>query len=153
MFAALIKAIRQLSDPYIQKIVFLGAGLTALVFIALWSIITFLLITTSFFETSWLEWLIDLMGGAFALALAWLLFPSVISAVVGFFLEPVINAVDACYYPELPAPRARPLSEVIIHTLRFLCLMVSINVFLLLFLLILLLISFFCSSVKSSIIG
>ena len=134
MFAALIKAVRQLSDPSIQKIVLLGAGVTVLIFIAFWFVITFLLIRTSLFETSWLEWLIDFIGGAFALALAWLLFPSIISAVIGLLLERVINAVDTCYYPQLPAPRARPFSEVITQTSKFVCLMVLINVFLLPFL-------------------
>ena len=134
MFAALIKAVRQLNDPSIQKIVLLGAGVTVLIFIAFWFVITFLLIRTSFVEISWLEWLIDFIGGAFALALAWLLFPSIISAVTGFLLERVINAVDTCYYPQLPAPRARPLSEIIIQTSKFVCLMVLINVFLLPFL-------------------
>ena len=131
MFVALKKAVCQINDPCIQKIVLLGAGVTVLVFIALWFVIAFILVRTSFFETSWLEWLADLMGGAFALALTWLLFPSIISVVIGFLLERVIDAVDACYYAQLPAPRTRPLPEVIIQTSKFLFLMVFVNFLLL----------------------
>ena len=102
MFSALIKGIRQLSDPAAQKVVWMGIGAAILTFAALWASIGTLLAETSLFETSWLEGIADVLGGALTLVLTWLLFPSVISAVIGLMLERIAGAVEARHYPNLP---------------------------------------------------
>ena len=131
MFSALTKAVHQLVHPGTEKLLLMAVSATLLLSTGFWFVITFVLIKTSFFETNWLEWLMDFMGGAFALALTWLLFPVIISTVIGFLLERVADAVDTCYYPHLSPPRTRALSEIIIQSTRFLILLLVINVLLL----------------------
>ncbi len=134
MFSALIKGIRQLSDPAAQKVVWMGIGAAILTFAALWAAIGTVLAETSLFETSWLEGIADVLGGALTLVLTWLLFPSVISAVIGLMLERIAGAVEARHYPHLPAPNDPPLTESLIQAAKFLGVMVAVNLLMLPFL-------------------
>lgn len=134
MFSALIKGIRQLSDPKAQKVVWMGIGAALLTFTVMWVVIAEVLAKTAIFETPWLEGIADLLGGAITLVLTWLLFPSVISAVIGLMLERIAEAVEARHYPNLPAANDPPLTEALIGAAKFLGVMVVLNLMLLPFL-------------------
>ena len=60
-----------------------------------------------------------------------LLFPAVITVIVGFFLEEVVSAVESRHYPNQPAPRPQPLSEVLAITLKFALIMAALNLLIL----------------------
>jgi len=134
MFSALIKGIRQLSDPKTQKVVWMGIGAALLTFAVMWAVIGEVLAKTAIFETPWLEGIADLLGGAITLVLTWLLFPSVISAVIGLMLERIAQAVEARHYPNLPAANDPPLTEALIGAAKFLGVMIVLNLMLLPFL-------------------
>jgi CysZ protein len=134
MLSALIKGIRQLSDPKAQKVVWMGIGAALLTFAVMWAVIGEVLAKTAIFETPWLEGIADLLGGAITLVLTWLLFPSVISAVIGLMLERIAQAVEARHYPNLPAANDPPLTEALIGAAKFLGVMVVLNLMLLPFL-------------------
>lgn len=134
MISAIVKGIRQLSDPAAQKVVWMGIGAAILTFAVLWAAIGTVLAETALFETSWLEGIADFLGGALTLVLTWLLFPSVISAVIGLMLERIAGAVEARHYPHLPAPNDPPLADALIQAAKFLGVMIAMNLLLLPFL-------------------
>lgn len=134
MISALIKGIEQLSDRAARQVVWMGIGAAMLTFAALWAAIGTVLAETAIFEAPWLEGIADFLGGALTLVLTWLLFPSVISAVIGLMLERIAGAVEARHYPGLPAPTEMPLTEALVQAAKFLAVMVALNILLLPFL-------------------
>ena len=134
MFDAYLKALGQLSDPAVRRVAWSSIGVAGAVFVALWTAIGAGLANTAFFEQAWLEWVVDALGGVAALVLTWLLFPGAISAVVGVLLERVVTAVEARHYPHLtPATEASTLTGVV-SAVRFLALVVVVNLGLFVFL-------------------
>ena len=128
MLAAFAKSFGQLADPRLRAVMwrtFLWAALAFAVLVALaWTVV----VKTALFEIGWLELASDVLGGALALVLAFLLFPGIVSAIVGFYLEEVAEAVDARHYDDLPAARGQPVSEAIGSALRLLTLTALLNI-------------------------
>lgn len=136
MFDAISKAIRQLDDPAIQRTLMISVGIALMVFVMLWGFVGFLLTETSIFTIGWLETGIDLLGGLATAILTWLLFPAVVSALIGVFLDGVARAVEARHYPSLPPADGQAVSAAVIEGLKFLGLLIGLNLFMLLFLII-----------------
>lgn len=136
MLGAFAKAIRQLGDPAIRRVVWLGVAVSLGVFVLLWGAVGFLLTNTAFFQIGWLDTAIDVLGGVATLAISWFLFPVVISAFIGLVLERVAEAVERRYYPALPPAREIPNSEAIGGSLRFLAITIALNLVVLVFLIV-----------------
>ncbi|MCB2099398.1 MAG: EI24 domain-containing protein [Rhodobacterales bacterium] len=134
MIKAILKGVEQLGDKRTRGLVWLSLGLALLVFIVLWSSVGFLLTQTKFFELVYLDWAVDILGGLATLILTWLLFPGIMSAFVGLFLDKVADAVEARHYPGLPPADGLPVGESIIEALKFLGVMVVCNLLMLPFL-------------------
>lgn len=134
MYKAISKAIAQLNDRTIQQTILFSVLSAIFAFVCLWMIVGFALTSTALFSIGWLEVIIDLLGGLATFAVTWMLFPGIISAVMGLFVERTARAVEARHYPHLaPAVGARP-SEAIFASIRFLAKLVVLNLILLLFL-------------------
>ncbi len=134
MFSAFYKGVGELSNPAARKVVWFGLFAAIITFAVLVGGILLLLWQTALFQMMWLDWVVDFLGGGFAVVVAWLLFPGVMSAVIGLFLEDVAKAVEDRHYPDLPPAREIPISEAIVGALKFLASMVVLNLFLLVFL-------------------
>ena len=129
------KGVSQLNDPRTRNVIWIGILAALLVFAFLWAGIGYLLTATAFFSIWWLEWAIDILGGLATLVLTWFLFPAVISAVIGFYLDDIADAVEARYYPDLTPAPGLSFSATAVVTLRFLATIVFLNIVLLVFLL------------------
>ena len=136
MFSVFGKGISQLSDRRTRKVLWLSIAAAMAVIAVLWTGIGALLTATALFEIGWLETAVDLLGGLATLVLTWFLFPGVVSAVIGLFLEDIAAAVEARYYPALPAASGLPLAAAVKTTLSYLSVLIVINIVLLPFLLI-----------------
>lgn len=134
MFNAFSKAISQLNDPNTRKVLWLCIAAALAVFAVLWLTVGYLLTSTSFFILGWLEWVVDILGGLATLVLTWFLFPAVISVVIGLFLDDIAAAVEARHYPELPPADGLTVSAALLTALRYLGIMVVLNLGLLVFL-------------------
>jgi uncharacterized protein involved in cysteine biosynthesis len=133
---AFLKAIGQLRDPAIRRIVWFSLLIAAVIFVLLWAAVGFVFTQTTLFQTGWLEGIVDVLGGLATVVLTWLLFPAVVTLAMGFFLEDVAETVERRYYPLLPAARRQPVDEVVLGTLKFLGVTVALNIAALLFLLV-----------------
>ena len=136
MIGAYVKGIGQLSDPKARGVVWKALGLAILTFGALWVGLGYLLTETALFTIGWLETVSDVLGGALVLVLTWLLFPAVASAVIGLLLDDICDAVEARHYPPLGPDRDIPLAETLLSSVKFLGVMVGLNILVLFFLLI-----------------
>lgn len=132
---AFTRGLGQLNDPRIRQVVWLAIAAACIVFALLWGAIGTLLGATSVFSIGWLEWVVDLLGGLATLVLTWFLFPAVIGIVIGLYLEDIATAVEAQHYPDLPSPPEQSVIPVLMVALRYLCVLVALNLVLLVFLL------------------
>lgn len=135
MIDAFVKGVQQLGDRETQKPLWISIAAAVGVFVLLWVGFGLLVHHTALFQWSWLNTLADTLGWALILVLTWVLFPGVVSAVVALFLEYIAETVEHRHYPDLPKAEGQPVGEQIMTALRFLGVMVLLNVLLLPFLL------------------
>lgn len=109
-------------------------GLALVVFIGLWSTIGYVLTHTAFFQWGLLETAVDLLGGLTTAVLTWFLFPGVVSAVVGLFLDQIADCVENRHYPHLPKTKGPPFANSLVSSLKFLGFFVLLNMLMLPFL-------------------
>jgi uncharacterized protein involved in cysteine biosynthesis len=136
VFAAFARAVAQLADARIGRIVLFSVLLSAVLFISLWAGIAYLLTHTAVFASGWLEAAVDVLGGLATIGITWFLFPAVVSATIGLFLDRVAAIVEDTHYPGLPPPRALGIEEMLVTTVRFLAMMLALNLLVLVFLLV-----------------
>ena len=138
MIGQFFKAVGQLGDPRLRQVLWLSTFLSLLVFAALWIGLWLLLGEVPADSVPGLTWLIENLGEGFdwlagflfvggMLLLTLMLFPAVITVVVGFFLERVVLVVEARHYPQLAAPRDVSLSETVMSTAKFGLIVVLVN--------------------------
>jgi CysZ protein len=118
MVFALLRAISALGAPPMRRVTALSFGFAALIFVLLWLAIGAALYHTALFEWRPLNWLVDLLGGLLVLVLSWLVFPPVVTTIMGFYLERVAGAVEAVDYPGRGPPRPQPVGELLSVMLR-----------------------------------
>jgi len=134
VFSAFSKAFAQLQEPSFRRVFWLGLIGSLAVFVASWVVIG---VGFAYWDLPTIDlWITDVdldrvkevFGGIGVLILSWILFPAVITFVIGFFLETIADAVDARYYPGLGAPRRQSIGEIILITLKFSAIAVFLNI-------------------------
>jgi len=135
MFQAFSKGVSQLGDPRTRKVLWFAIAAACLVFAILWLAVAGLLGATTVFAYAWLEWVVDILGGLATLVFTWFLFPGVVSAVIGLFLDDIAHAVEARHYPALPPATGLPLAKAAVTAVAYLGILVALNLVLLVFLL------------------
>jgi CysZ protein len=127
MLTALYRAVSALAAPPMRRVVVLSLGLAIVTFALLWLVIAATLYNTVFFDWRPLNWLVDVLGGFGVLVLSWLLFPAVVTLIMGFYLERVAAAVEALDYPGRSPPRRQPIAETAALMLRLTTLTLLLN--------------------------
>jgi uncharacterized protein involved in cysteine biosynthesis len=117
VFGAISKAIAQLGDPAIQRVIGLSILLTVIVFAVVATLAWWLIGWLSGLHGRWGE--AAQVGGLLATAvIAWFTFPALAAAISAIFSERVIEAVEARYYPGRPAPFQVSVWESILDGLK-----------------------------------
>tara|TARA_B100000686_G_C16591307_1_gene863521 strand:- start:114 stop:794 length:681 start_codon:yes stop_codon:yes gene_type:complete len=133
MFSGLFKAITQLADPLIRKVIIRAVILSAVLFCFLTILISWALGSVTLIGISWLDSIIGLLGGGSTVIFGVLFFPAVAGLLVTFMLEEIARAVERRYYPDLPEPRKETLKEIFGNAARFSLLTLILNFLFLLF--------------------
>lgn len=150
MLTDLSRAIGQLRDPKLLKLLVLSliaaaALLGAIMAVVLWALLSQDVGADGFFGLTFLDralaWLIDSAAYAVAFIVALLLFPAAAIGLQSMFLDSVADAVEARYYPHLPPGRRQRVAEIVATALRLTFIVLGLNVLLLFVWLILLLIA------------
>jgi CysZ protein len=127
MLNAFLRALGDLLSPPLRKIVALSLAIAVGTFVALWIGVAVLLGHLPSVGSRPVNWLIDLLGAVGVVLLSWLLFPAVVTIVMGLFVEWVAAAVEARHYPRLGTPRRQAVSEAIWVAVRLMMLTIVLN--------------------------
>ena len=141
MFSHLLKAVAQINDPALRRVVLFGAGGAAILFIILLSLAWWLHDTYAYdalqnFLKAWALWawllslILKFINLLFALSVLFvlaILFPVITTLIIGLFLDDVVAAVEKKHYPGSPVARSQPISEVLGSNLRFVLLVIGLN--------------------------
>ncbi|EWY40608.1 hypothetical protein N825_35685 [Skermanella stibiiresistens SB22] len=127
MIPALVRAINQLSDPPVRRVVWLSVFGAILGFITTAGLVWILLFQTQLTELPWLDATIDFLGGLAVFALAYLFFPAVVVGISGLLLDRVAESVERRHYPGLPPAEGQGLMMEIWNSVKFLLIVVSLN--------------------------
>ena len=127
MVLAFSRALTLLKERAFWRVLWHGIVITTAAFIGLYLIVWAVLVHVSVADIRWLDILVDVVGGLAVLVLTWLLFPAVATLMISLFIERIITAVEAQYYPHLPAPVPLPLWRSIAVALKFTSVIVVLN--------------------------
>ncbi len=127
MIFALSRAVAESFTPALRRIVGLSLVLAVASFTALWLVLAIVLDHSARFGWRPLDWLVDLFGALAVVGLSWLLFPAVVTMVMGFFLDRVAGAVEALDYPGRGPARRASITETALMTLRLMGLTILLN--------------------------
>ena len=128
MFTHLGKAFAQLGDPKMNRVVFASLGAALVLIVVLIGGAMVLIENTAVFEAWYLRWAVGIAGGLAAVLAGWFLFPGLAIIISTMFLESVSRAVEARHYPHLPPPRDQSvLGEILPELLKFLVLVIIVN--------------------------
>lgn len=132
MFTAFSRAMGQLGDPRVRRVLWISLAATIIVYGLLIGGVSWLMFGTNILTglPGW-EAVIDWAAVVIVPIVALFLFPAVITAVLGFFLEDVADAVEDKWYPELPAPRDVSVGEALWAAGRFALVAVGLNLLIL----------------------
>jgi uncharacterized protein involved in cysteine biosynthesis len=109
MIGSIFKAFEQFPDPRFRSVVWQSLGYSLAVYAALVAAASYGLGYVNVFGIGWVDTAIQVLGGLAAFALGLILFPGIVSAVVGLYLERIARAVEARYYPGLPPAPGQPV--------------------------------------------
>lgn len=136
MIGDYLRAIAQITDPRFIRVLALGIGLTIALLFAFtvafaWTI--GLVVPDSFTlpwigEITWIDNVASLAVIPVMLGASIFLMVPVASAFSGIFLDDVADAVEVKHYPGLPPVARIPFSETISETLKFLGLLIVVNI-------------------------
>ncbi len=128
LFHALFRAFGDVFLPEVRRYLAWSVALGAALFAGLLALAAAALATTRVLDSSWLEWILDALGGFAALALAALLFPAILGLASSCFLEAVAEKIERHHY-RAPGPvRGTGLGEAVWVGLRFFLLLAGVNV-------------------------
>ena len=131
MIRAFGRAFAQLFDARILRIVLLSLAITIAVYAGLIGGLIWGLSHVELAQTPWLDSLARWGTGFAAVLLATLIFPAAVTAIMALWQDRISEAVEARYYPGLPAARAVPVSEAVGAGLRLVALTAILNLALL----------------------
>lgn len=127
MITALFKAFAQLPDPRLRRVLTLGIFGAVAAYVMLVAVIWLVLAQVTLFQEAWADLGTDVALGLAALVLPILFFPALATAIMSALLDDVADAVEARHYPKLNWPRPQKWTEMLATTLRFLAVMVVVN--------------------------
>lgn len=130
IFSSLRLAVRQLPDPAFRGVLLRSLGVTLVVIVLLAALLGFGISEIPSTGYGWLDSLIGVVSGIGLFVIKLLLFPLILSAVIGLFLDDVAEAVERRHYPNDPPGKALNFLPSLVMSLRFLLVLLSINLLL-----------------------
>lgn len=138
MLTYFFMAVAQLTEPRMRGVLLAGVFGALAVFSVLWAVVWWLLIhidPNSIWGlstiVSWLGQTFDWLAGfAFFGAMivaTFLMFPAVVTIVVGLFLDRVAAIVEERHYPELGPARDQPILETVFSAIKFAAVVILLN--------------------------
>jgi len=135
VFSAFTRAIAQLPDPAFRSVLIKAFGLTVAVFVILLGSAYFALGGVDLETIGWLSWMPDFilspltwLFSALIFTVPLLLFPAVASIFIALFLDEIIEAVEAKYYPDDPKGASLPIAQSLAVSIKFSLIVIAVNI-------------------------
>lgn len=128
MFSAISKAVGQLDDKAFRSVLLKALALTAGIFILVGFGASEAFSLVPEFEYGWLNTVISFLAGLGFLLGGFFLFPLVISALIGLFLDDISDAVEKKHYPQDEPAHDVPILSSIWDAVKFLALVIACNI-------------------------
>lgn len=126
MIYALLLAFRQLLAPEMRRPLLMSILWSLVALILLWIAVGWG-VAHGLAGITWLQWVAGVLGVFAVPLLSYILFPSVVFLILGFFSEGIIRAVERRYYPYLPPAPGTKLLTGLISSLRLTLLGLALN--------------------------
>lgn len=127
MFKAFVLGFDQLGERRSRGVLVKALGLTLVLYVVLAVLLGWGVAHLPRFEAGWANTLAELFSGLGVLLGLALLFPAVASAFIGLFLDDIADAVERQHYPADPPGRALAAGPALLGSLRFLLVMIALN--------------------------
>lgn len=135
ILGALAAALGQFDDPRFRRVLWLGLGLTLLLFLGLYALVVgaILWLVPDSLTLPWLgavggiDTALSLAAIPLMLVLSVFLMVPVAAAFSGLFLDQVADAVEARHYPHLPPAQGTSIVTSLLDALRFTALLIALN--------------------------
>ena len=131
MIASYAKAIGQLTDPRLARIILIGLAATILLYVVVYAVVGWgahhLLYRVDIFGWHPLTLFSEILGGAIVFIISLLLFPAVATTTLSFMLEGVCTVVESRYYPNAGPARRQNFGEMLWQAVRFMAVLLLIN--------------------------
>lgn len=127
VISALWKAFVQLGDPNLRRVLRRGVLMALGCWIFLAGGATIAIHFFHFFDQSWADISTSVALGLVAWLVPALFFSALATSVMSFFLDEVVDAVEARHYPGLTPPRRQPWREILAGSAKFLAVMVTVT--------------------------
>lgn len=136
MIHAFTMAFCQIGKKALRRVFWIAVLGSVAVFVCLWLAVGFVLFQTEIFSFDGVlglfnkifEWITDIFGVTVVVIISWLLFPSVVSLIVSFFLEEVASIVEGDHYPHLSVPLNQDVRDLFMVTVKFAVLALALNI-------------------------
>lgn len=127
MLSDLVRAFAMFADRTVRRTFLISLGITVLLLAAMFPAADALLASAGTTGFWWLDKLLEIAGLFGTAILAWFLFPAVVAAVLGFLLDPVVEATERRHFPALPPAEGQPFLTNLAHALAFALLVLALN--------------------------
>ncbi len=139
MISGYLLALAQLDDPKMRGIVWMSLALAVAVFVLVWLVAGWALTEVPWGDLPLIGWIVGWTGdwfgwiAAFAfggtmLLATFVLFPAVMTGLAGVFLDRVVDVVEARHYPGNTQARRIGLGEALASSLKFILVMIVVNI-------------------------
>ncbi|MAQ55474.1 MAG: hypothetical protein CMM82_01130 [Rhodospirillales bacterium] len=127
MLNSIIKSLNQIYTAPFRRVLFLSIFLSLLTTLLLWALINKIMFNTTLTSITWLEWILDILGGGATFILLVLFLPTLVGLIASFMLESICRSVELVYYPSLPKAKGQTLFTGMLVGLRFTVTMIVLN--------------------------
>ena len=128
MLADLVRAIGIVGDRSVRRTLLIALGLALVVIVILFPAVDQLIRFMGSSGYPWMDRAGEALGVIGTAIAAYFLFPIIVAAVMGFFLERVVETVERRHRPGLPTVRDVPLVEVTTSAVRFGLVSLGLNI-------------------------
>ncbi len=124
---AFLLALRQLAAPAFRRVLIGALGLTVITFVAVAVLVQVLLGQFGQVDIGWIDGIIQFLGGAATILVAWFLFPIVATMMAELFLDEIAAATEASHYPNDPPGTDLGVVSGLGSAARFLAVALGVN--------------------------
>lgn len=131
MIEPFVKAVAQLPEPAFRRVFWRGLGLSVATLFGLGTLVHVALGVVVVIGIGWIDWFIHALGHLAYLALSWVLFPTIATAMIALFTDEIAEAVERRHYPGDPPGRPETVAAATFASVKLVLMSLLLNMIML----------------------